>query len=90
MRSNCPIGEQVLYNLLYEFCKKRTVENLPRRQRAKKVTEEMRKLIEEELNKNDEPTSSSMYCSILWCSYLVQDFTKIERLQCRATKINIF
>ena len=65
-------------------------EDLPRRQRARKITKEMQKLIEEELNKNDKPTSSTMYCSILWCPHLVQDFTKIGRLQCRATKINVF
>ena len=30
--------------------------------------------------------SQIMYCSILWCPHLIQDFTKIERLQRRATK----
>ena len=33
--------------------------------------------------------SQIMYCSILWRPHLIQDFTKIERLQCRAT-ISIF
>ena len=30
--------------------------------------------------------SQIMYCSILWRPHLIQDFTKIERLQRRATK----
>ena len=57
---NCPISVQALYNLLRKFREKGTVEDLPRRRRARKITEEMRKLIEEELNKNDELTSSSI------------------------------
>ena len=45
---------QALYNLLHKFREKGTVEDLPRRRRARKIKEEMRKLIEEDLNKNDE------------------------------------
>ena len=59
---NCPISVQVLYNLLCKFCEKGMVEDLWRRKRARKIAEKMQKLIEEELNKTDELTSSSICC----------------------------
>lgn len=54
------ISHQALYNLLRKHQNKGTVVDLSRRKREKKITEEMKALIEEELRKNDELTSSGI------------------------------
>ena len=51
------ISLQALYDLIKKFREKGTFVNLPRRTRQRKITENMKKLIEEEMNKNDELTA---------------------------------
>ena len=55
---NTSISRQALYNLIKKHRDRGTVADLPRRKRQRKITEQMRAMIEEELNKNDELTSS--------------------------------
>ena len=57
---NCDITAQSLYNLLRKFREKRMIADLPRQRRPRKLNEEMRLLIEQELNKNDELTSTGI------------------------------
>ena len=57
---NCDISTQSLYNLLRKFREKGTTADLPRQRRPRKITEEMRVLIEQELTNNDELTSTGI------------------------------
>ena len=54
------VSRQALYNLLRKHRYKGTVVDLPRQKREQKITEQMKALIEEELNKDDELTSSKI------------------------------
>ena len=57
---DCDISTQSLYNLLRKFREKGTTADLPRQRRPRKITEEMRVLIEQELTNNDELTSTGI------------------------------
>lgn len=57
---DCDISAQSLYNLLRKFREKRMIADLPRQRRPRKLNEEMRLLIEQELNRNDELTSTGI------------------------------
>ena len=57
---NCVISSQSLYDLLRKFREKGTFADLPRSRRTPIITEEMRAVIEEELNNNDELTSTGI------------------------------
>ena len=57
---NISISCQALHNLIWKFHEKRTVRDLPRRRRQWKITKEMRAVIEEAYNGNDELTSSDI------------------------------
>ena len=51
MEENISISLQGIYNLVKKFREKSTIVDLPHRRRHKKITEDMRKLIEEEMSK---------------------------------------
>ena len=57
---NCAVSAQSLYNLLLKWCEKGTISDLPRSRRPRKITDEMRVLIEQELTNNDELTSTGI------------------------------
>lgn len=57
---NVFISERALHALVEKHRKKGTVRDLPRRKRAAIITEEMRAFIEEELQRNDKLTSTSI------------------------------
>ena len=57
---NCVISRQSLHNLLRKFREKRIFADLPRSRRPRIITEEMRAIIEEGLNNNDELTSTGI------------------------------
>ena len=54
------ISHRALYSLLKKYREKRTVLDLPRRKRERIITEQMKALMEDELNKNDELTSTGI------------------------------
>ena len=62
---NCDISAQSLYNLLRKFREKRTISDLPRQRRPRKLNDEMRQLIEQELTRNDELTSTGIRSLLL-------------------------
>ena len=62
---NCDISAQSLYNLLRKFREKRTIADLSRHRRPRKLTDEMRQVIEEELTNNDEITSTGIRSLLL-------------------------
>ena len=62
---NCDISAQSLYNLLRKFHEKRTIANLSRHRRPIKLTDEMSQVIEEELTKYDEITSTGIRSLLL-------------------------
>ena len=57
IEENISISVQALYNLMAKFREKGTIVDLPRRSKHRKITESMKTLIEEEMNKNDELTA---------------------------------
>ena len=54
------VSSQALHNLLRKFHEKRTIKDLPRRRRPRKLTEEMKAAIEEAYRGNDELTSTEI------------------------------
>ena len=54
------VSSQAVYNLLRKFREKMTIEDLPRRKKPRKITEEMRVVIEEAYRENDELTSTDI------------------------------
>lgn len=54
------ISQCALYALVEKYRRKGTVRDLPRRKRATIITEEMRAFIEEQLQRNDELTSTAI------------------------------
>lgn len=54
------VSRQALYNLLRKHRYKGNVVDLPRRKRERKITEQMKALIGEQLNKDNELTSSKI------------------------------
>ena len=59
-KENCVISCQSLHNLLRKFHEKRIFADLPRSRRPCIITEEMRAIIEEGLNNNDELSSTGI------------------------------
>ena len=57
---NVFISERALYSLVEKYRTKGTVRDLPRRRRSSLITDEMKRLIEQELQRNDELTSSDI------------------------------
>jgi len=57
---NIIISRQAIYNLLTKFRNHRMFKDLPVERRKKKITEEMKSMIEEALNTNDEITASGI------------------------------
>lgn len=51
------ISIQALYNLMKKYSEKGIMVDLPRRSRQRRITQEMKRLIEGEMNKNDELTA---------------------------------
>lgn len=57
---NVLISQRALYALLEKYRRKGTVRDLPRRKRAAIITDEMKVFIEEQLQRNNELTSTAM------------------------------
>ena len=57
---NLSISRQSIHNLITKFRDHRTVADLPRRRQERKITTQMRSLIEEALTRNDEITSRGL------------------------------
>ena len=60
IEENISISLQGIYNLIEKFCEKETIVDLPHQRRRQKITQEMRRFIEQEMSKNDELTSRRM------------------------------
>ena len=59
------VSKRAVYNLVKKFRLKGVIKDLPRRRKARILTEEMKQFIEEELKKNDELTSSAINESLV-------------------------
>ena len=59
------VSKRALYNLVKKYSLKGTVKDLPRRKRCCILTSEMKSFIEQELQKNDELTSTSINALLL-------------------------
>ena len=57
IEENISISLQGIYNLIEKFREKGTIVDLPHQRRRWKITQEMRRFIEQEMSKNDELTS---------------------------------
>ena len=57
---NVLISQRALYSLVEKYRRKGTVRDLPRGKRPAVITEEMKVFIEEQLQRNDELTSTSI------------------------------
>ena len=58
------MSKRAVYNLVKKFRLKGVIKDLPRRKKARILTEEVKLFIEEEFKKNDELTSTAMYASL--------------------------
>ena len=65
LEKGTPISLQALYNLTKKFNEKGVFVDLPRRRRQGKLTEYMKKFIEEEMKNNDELTAPSIRSLLL-------------------------
>ena len=73
---------QALYNLLRKFREKSTIQNLPGKRRPRKITEEMKAMIEEAYHGNDELTLTKLKRLLeeKWPDLQVsQQLSKLER-----------
>ena len=59
------VSKRAVYDLVKKFRLKGVVKDLPKRKKARILTGEMKKFFEEELQKNDELTSTSIKASLL-------------------------
>ena len=59
------VSKRALYNLVKKYSLKGTVKDLPRRKRCSILTLEMKSFIEQELQKNDELTSTGINALLL-------------------------
>ena len=59
------VSKRAVYDLVKKFRLKGIVKDLPRRKKARILTGEMKKFFEEELQKNDELTSTSIKASLI-------------------------
>ena len=59
------VSKRAVYDLVKKFCLKGVVKDLPRRKKARILTDEMKKYIEEELQKNDELTSTAINMALI-------------------------
>ena len=57
IQESTSISIQALYNLMKKYSEKGIMVDLPRRSRQRRITQEMKRLIEGEMNKNDELTA---------------------------------
>lgn len=57
LEENISISLQGIYNLVEKFREKGTIVDLPHQRTHRKITQEMRTFIEQEMSKNDELTS---------------------------------
>ena len=60
LEENISISLQGIYNLVEKFREKGTIVDLPHQRRRRKITQEMQRLVEQEMSKNDELTSRKM------------------------------
>ena len=64
-QENVEVSKRSIYNLVEKFRLKGVVQDLPRRKKARILTKEMEALIEEELKRNDELTSTAINASLV-------------------------
>lgn len=62
---NVVVSKRAIYHLLEKFRLKGVVIDLPKRKKARILTEQMKQFIEEELQKNDELTSTAIKASLI-------------------------
>ena len=58
------VSKRTVYNLVKKFYLKGVIKDLAWQKKARILMEEMKLFIEEELNKNDEVTSTALYASL--------------------------
>ena len=64
-QENVVVSKCTVYNLVKKFHLKGVVKDLPKRKKARILMDEMKKFIEEELEKNDELTSTAIKASLI-------------------------
>ena len=62
---NVQVSKRAVYDLVNKFRLKGVIKDLPRRKKTRILTDEMKKFIEEELQKNDELTSTAINASLI-------------------------
>jgi len=81
-QENVEVTKRSIYNLVKKFRLKGVVQDLPKRKKARILTDEMKTFIEEELKKNDELTSTAINALLLrkWSNLRVSTST-IKRIR---------